>query len=40
MSFDEHATQCRFGVGEVFQLPQFLQKLATSVFSSQVHLLG
>lgn len=40
ISFDEQATQCRFGVGEVFQLPQLLQKLATSVFSPQLHCGG
>jgi hypothetical protein len=40
VSFDEQATQCRLGVGEVFQLPQLLQKVATSVFSPQVHLVG
>jgi hypothetical protein len=40
MSFDEQATQCRFGIGEVFQLPHLLQKLATNVFSPQVHLAG
>jgi hypothetical protein len=34
-SFDEQATQCRVGVGEVFQLPHVLQKLATSVFTPQ-----
>jgi hypothetical protein len=40
VSFDEQATQCRLGVGEVFQLPQRLQKVATSVFSPQLHLAG
>jgi hypothetical protein len=38
--FDEQATQCRLGVGEVFQLPQLSQETATSVFTPQVHAAG
>ena len=40
MSFDEQATQCQFDVGAVFQLPQFLQKYATSNGVPHPHFLG
>ena len=40
MSFDEQETQCQLEVGAVFQLPQSLQKYATSEAVPHAHFLG
>jgi hypothetical protein len=40
MFLEEHATQCQFDLGVVFQLPQSLQKYATNACVPQEHFAG